>query len=389
MRGWRRAPARCSPSRSRSGRAATAAISVDYATSDGTAQAGADYTAASGTLSFQAGESSGTIEVAVLDDAHDEGEETLTLRLSNASGGELTDGEATGTIENTDLMPAALLARFGRATAEQVVDPHRGADGGTAAAGLPGAVRRAGSCRAGAARGTSRSASCRSSRRRWAWGRRARPRWGWAHSAGWAGSAGHPAWAGDGRPGWRDGRRGPDGDGPRWAPSARAFVGRHGRGRGHVGAWPMGGYGPMGGAHGGGLFGSMGMGGDLFSNSEFELNRESRGGILSVWSSSSRSLLQGPGGRAVAQRRRAHDDARGRLFARPADARPVGGTHPRPGRLQRPERRADEHVDDRVLPVGGLPGQRPGVGVGDDRLRHRVAEPDAGRRNRRWRRACR
>ena len=103
-------------------RTATSTFSVDYATSDGSARAGEDYTAASGTLSFQAGESSRTIEVAVLDDAHDEGEETLTLRLSNASSGRLTDGEATGTIENTDLMPAALLARFGRATAEQVVE---------------------------------------------------------------------------------------------------------------------------------------------------------------------------------------------------------------------------------------------------------------------------
>ena len=48
---------------------------------------------------------------------------------------------------------------------------------------------------------------------------------------------------------------------------------------------------PMGGAHGGGLLGSMGMGGDLLSNSEFELNRESRGGILSLWSRSSRSYF--------------------------------------------------------------------------------------------------
>ena len=54
-------------------RAATSGFTVDYATSDCTAQAGADYTAASGTLSFQAGDSAGTIEVAVLDDAHDEG----------------------------------------------------------------------------------------------------------------------------------------------------------------------------------------------------------------------------------------------------------------------------------------------------------------------------
>ena len=103
--------------------AATSAFTVDYATSDNSALAGEDYTAASGTLSFQAGDTSGTVEVAVLDDAHDEGEETLTLTLtlSNASGAVVTDGEATGTIENADLMPAALLARFGRATAEQVV----------------------------------------------------------------------------------------------------------------------------------------------------------------------------------------------------------------------------------------------------------------------------
>ena len=60
-----------------------------------------------------------------------------------------------------------------------------------------------------------------------------------------------------------------------------------------AGAAAMGGYGPAGGAYGGGLFGSTGMGGDLFSNSELELNRESRGGILSVWSRSSRSHFTG------------------------------------------------------------------------------------------------
>ena len=79
---------------------------------------------------------------------------------------------------------------------------------------------------------------------------------------------------------------------------------------------PMGGYGPAGAAHGGGLFGSMGMGGDLFSSSELELNRESRGGMLSLWSHSSRSPVQRHGGRAVAQRRRADHDGRGRLLAR-------------------------------------------------------------------------
>ena len=95
---------------------------MDYATADGSAHAGDDYRAASGTLTFGAGESSTTIEVAVLDDAHDEGEETLTLRLSNPSGGRLADGEATGTIENHDPMPRALLARFGRTAAVHVVE---------------------------------------------------------------------------------------------------------------------------------------------------------------------------------------------------------------------------------------------------------------------------
>ena len=103
-------------------RAASGTLTLDYATADGSAQAGVDYTGASGTLTFDAGESSTTIEVAVLDDAHDEGEETFTLTLSNPSAGRLTDDEATGTIENRDPLPKALLARFGRTAAVHVVE---------------------------------------------------------------------------------------------------------------------------------------------------------------------------------------------------------------------------------------------------------------------------
>ena len=103
-------------------RAASGTLTVDYATSDGSASAGADYTAASGILTIESGSSSGSIEVTVLDDAHDEGEETLTLTLSNVSGAYLADGTATGTIENRDPLPKALLARFGRAAAVHVVE---------------------------------------------------------------------------------------------------------------------------------------------------------------------------------------------------------------------------------------------------------------------------
>ena len=103
-------------------RAASSALTVDYATSDGTATAGSDYTSTSGTLTIDAGSSSGTIEVPVLDDEHNEGSETFTLTLSNASSGTLTDASATGTITNHDALPAALVARFGRTAAVHVVD---------------------------------------------------------------------------------------------------------------------------------------------------------------------------------------------------------------------------------------------------------------------------
>ena len=116
-------------------RAPSGTVTVDYATSDGTATAGEDYTAASGMLSFAAGETAKTVTVAVLDDAHDEGNETLTLTLSNPSGAYIADGESTGTIENSDHMPAAWLARFGRTVADQVLEA---VDGRMTAARVPG-----------------------------------------------------------------------------------------------------------------------------------------------------------------------------------------------------------------------------------------------------------
>ncbi len=102
-------------------RAASGSVTADWATADGTATAGQDYTAARGTLTFATGETSQTVTVTVLDDTHDEGTETLTLTLSNPSGARITDGTATGTIINSDPMPQAWLARFGRTVADQVL----------------------------------------------------------------------------------------------------------------------------------------------------------------------------------------------------------------------------------------------------------------------------
>ena len=58
------------------------------------------------------------------------------------------------------------------------------------------------------------------------------------------------------------------------------------------GAAAMGGHGSVGAAHETGLFSTM-LGYHPLSNSEIELNRESRGGILSLWSRSSRSHFTG------------------------------------------------------------------------------------------------
>ena len=102
--------------------ALSAPVTVDYATEDGSAKAGEDYIGTAGALVFAPGETAKRVEVPVLDDTRDEGEETLTLRLRNAAGALIGHAEATGTIENDDRMPAAWLARFGRTVAAQTVD---------------------------------------------------------------------------------------------------------------------------------------------------------------------------------------------------------------------------------------------------------------------------
>ena len=102
-------------------RAASGKVTVKYATRNGTAKKGKDYGKTRGKLVFAAGETSKTVSVAILDDAHDEGAETFTLRLSKPKGAVIADGEAVGTIENSDPLQKDWLARFGRAAAADAV----------------------------------------------------------------------------------------------------------------------------------------------------------------------------------------------------------------------------------------------------------------------------
>ena len=83
---------------------ATETITVDYVTSDGTARAGSDYTAQSGTLTFNSGDRIKTIRLDIIDDDIEEGEETFQVKLSNISPSSVrfADDTATGTIVNSD-----------------------------------------------------------------------------------------------------------------------------------------------------------------------------------------------------------------------------------------------------------------------------------------------
>ena len=94
------------------------AVRVDYATEDGSARAGEDYTPVSGTLTIEAGGRERTVEVPVLPALHVTGERTLTLRLSNAVSAVIDDGVATGVIVRESELPKAWLARFGRTASD-------------------------------------------------------------------------------------------------------------------------------------------------------------------------------------------------------------------------------------------------------------------------------
>jgi hypothetical protein len=83
-------------------RSSNAVVTVKYATSNGTAITTQDYTATSGTLTFQPGETNRTISLSIKGDRKREGNETFSVQLSNAVGANIDDGTATVTILNDD-----------------------------------------------------------------------------------------------------------------------------------------------------------------------------------------------------------------------------------------------------------------------------------------------
>jgi subtilisin family serine protease/subtilisin-like proprotein convertase family protein len=88
----------------------THAVTVDYTTANGTAAAGADYIAQTGTLTFAPGETEKYVDVVVVGDRGHEADETFFLRLSNATGALIADTQGTATIANEDEMPTVTVS---------------------------------------------------------------------------------------------------------------------------------------------------------------------------------------------------------------------------------------------------------------------------------------
>ncbi|PHR54855.1 MAG: hypothetical protein COA47_14920, partial [Robiginitomaculum sp.] len=82
----------------------TQSYNVNYATANGTALAGSDYTAKSGTLSFSTAQTSQTISVVTTQDTTIEPDETVYINLSGAtSGAAISKSQGIGVILNDDV----------------------------------------------------------------------------------------------------------------------------------------------------------------------------------------------------------------------------------------------------------------------------------------------
>src|SRR5207244_3594616 len=86
-------------------------VTVDYTTNNGTATvADGDYDAASGTVTFDPGQTTQTVDVTINGDTTHETDETFTVDLSNASNAGIADGSGLGTIQDDDAAPTISIA---------------------------------------------------------------------------------------------------------------------------------------------------------------------------------------------------------------------------------------------------------------------------------------
>jgi CSLREA domain-containing protein len=112
-------------------------VTVGYATADGTATAGGDYAATSGTLTFFPGTTTQQVRVPVIGDTSVEPDETLFVNLSGATNATISDNQATGTITNDDTAAAVPSISVSDAT---VAEGNAGTANATFTVSLSGAT---------------------------------------------------------------------------------------------------------------------------------------------------------------------------------------------------------------------------------------------------------
>jgi len=91
-------------------------VAVNYATSNGSASSGSDYTTTNGTLNFAIGQTSNTFNIPILDDALVEGNETINLTLSAPTNGAILGAQSTAVVTIDDFETGTL--QFSAPTAQ-------------------------------------------------------------------------------------------------------------------------------------------------------------------------------------------------------------------------------------------------------------------------------
>ncbi|MDO9175785.1 MAG: Calx-beta domain-containing protein, partial [Actinomycetota bacterium] len=98
--------------------AAPTDTTIDWATANGSATAGADYTARSGKVTFLAGSTTATISIPLIGDGQWEANETFNVVLSNPVGLMIDDGTGVVTIQNDDAAPSVSVTTIDATGAE-------------------------------------------------------------------------------------------------------------------------------------------------------------------------------------------------------------------------------------------------------------------------------
>ncbi len=107
-------------------------VSVNYASADGTATAGSDYVARSGTMTFAPGTTAQGVAITVNGDTAVEPNETFSVALSGVSNASIARATGTGTILNDDVVVTVGPASLPAATAGSAYSQNLSASGGTA-----------------------------------------------------------------------------------------------------------------------------------------------------------------------------------------------------------------------------------------------------------------